>query len=89
MCTIHVYLLLFEIIIVEPKPKLVTLETSVLLDKSNKDPFLDDSGGPWSSGRLAREKLRQMSDERRCDGSPAAGTSTQSDGGENLWCFCV
>lgn len=89
MCTIHVYLLLFDIIIVEPRPKLVTLETSVLLDKSHKDPFLDDSGGPWSSGRFAHEKLRQISDERRFDGSPAAGTSTQSDRGENLWCFCV
>eukprot|EP00066_Takifugu_rubripes_P014210 XP_011603476.1 PREDICTED: centrosomal protein of 162 kDa isoform X1 [Takifugu rubripes] len=65
----------------EPRPKLVTLETSVLLDKSHKDPFLNDAGGPWSSGRFAREKLRQMSDERRCDGSPTAGTSTQSDGG--------
>lgn len=89
MCTIHAYLLLFEIIIVEPRPKLVTLDTSVLLYKSHKDPFLDNSGGPWSSGRLRREKLRQMSDERRCDGSPVAGTSTQSDGGENLCCFCV
>lgn len=72
----------------EPMSKMVTLETSVLLDKSHKDPNLDDSGGPWRSGsvsRLTGEKLRRRSDEGRSEGSPASSTSSQSDGGENLW----
>lgn len=46
-------------------------ETSVLLDHS---------GPLWRSGS---EKLRQMSEDRRSDCSPAAGTSAQAERGES------